>query len=123
MTWKAIKSWLRFFFATWRFPNTYRELFRRISNCYLTPQRPGRATIKGFVTTCVTSSPLMIVTLNGAALFYVDRAALTVQTPSMEEPIPLYDRRVRPLREVFDEMIRNGVPFSMSDTNVTNLGI
>lgn len=120
---EKIKAWFRFFFKTWRSPNTYRRLFREISNCYLTPQAPGVAQVGGFNVNCITSSSHMIVLLDGAALFYIDRQALTVRTQAIEDDMPLYDRRIRPLKTVFDQMLRSGIPFKMSDTGVTDLGV
>jgi hypothetical protein len=117
MNFEMLKAWLLFFLHAWRSPNTYRKLFRDISSCYFTPQAPGKATIAGFVVDCITSSQRMIVTIDGAALFYINRDTLLVRTQQIEEDMPLYDRRIRPLKLVFDEMIRKGMPFKMSDIN------
>ena len=109
--------WIRFLLFLGHAPKTYRKLFRDISTCYLTAQAPGVAQISGFNTTCTTNCKYMILTIDGAAIFYVDRENLIVRVPTLDEEISIWDRRIRPLRLVFEAMIINGVPYAMSDVS------
>jgi hypothetical protein len=123
MNWTKLKAWIFFFSKTWRSPNSYRRLFRQISSCYLTPGTPGKARVAGVVTECVTNTAKMIMVIDGCRIFYIDREALTVQQGTSDDEFPLWDPRVRELKGVFDSMLRYGMPYKMSDTNVTYAGI
>jgi len=120
-----------FFLRTRHLPGTYRKLFREISSCYLTSDAPGTAIIAGYKTRCTTNRQCMTVLLDGKLFFSINRDALTVREDSDQAELPLWNRRVRPLKVVFDNMIRHGVPFQISwtggyrasDTHTVKMGL
>lgn len=112
----------RFLLKTGYFPERYHELFRAISNCYLTPQSPGRAEIEGRSVTCTTNGKRLSLAVQGMDLYFIDRDALKVSCIK-DEDVPLEHPSLSNLRSILNFMLRKGVPFRISETNVTYLGI
>jgi hypothetical protein len=116
---KFLKS-ISFFIKTKHFPNTYRRLFREISNCYLTFTNPGHAIVGGKEVICTTNRQALFLSVD-KKVFYVDRERLVVERNGDDEILCLSDERLRDLRRVLNIMVEEGVPFGMSDISVNHL--
>lgn len=121
----------RFFHTIWfvlltgHFPETYRRLFRDISTLYLTPDSPGQTEIYGIPISCLTHGLYLQITIRQSK-YYIDRSRLTVKVPphmTDAEAMGLEDLSLKALRAVFNHMLTEGIPFQMSETQVTELGI
>ena len=122
-TLKYLFASFRFFRKTGHFPKTYRDLFKQISNCYFTPQAPGKALLKnGERIVCTTSGARMFLEASHGK-YWIDCGKLFVQTPFIDDELPLEHPSFEKLRRTLDVVLKNRFPFRMSETNVTNLGI